>query len=492
MLERSARIIAVLLVLIVGAGYAPAGAVPVAASAGSVTVTPTASLATDHRPVARVAGSYKVLPDGKRRVTVRSNAKAVKLAYLSPAQAKRHSYVPIVHGVGVAVLSKGSHAIYARALPTRTLRGSEYVRIHASAPPATAAADAAIAVGENHACAIVVGGTVKCWGANGFGQLGDATTTDRPTAVRVKGLTGVRGIAAGRGHTCAVLNSGQVKCWGLNQFGQLGIGTQVDSLVPVAVRGLAKATAISVGRYHSCAVLGSRGLACWGWNPDGQLGDGLGSARPGWTTTPGRVVTIGNATGLSLGGTHSCALLATGQASCWGIFEPAVGFQPDVTTPMVVPKISGALGISSGFSHTCATIRGGTLSCWGNNLAGLDGMTVLNPVQVPGLSGVSATARGGFFNCARLQSGKVQCFGLNNVHQMGDGSDEFTHPAPGGPVPGITGAVGLDSGILSSCAVRASGQVRCWGANQSGQLGDGTTEARSTPVIVAGVSAITG
>jgi alpha-tubulin suppressor-like RCC1 family protein len=138
----------------------------------------------------------------------------------------------------------------------------------------------AIAAGWDHACALLAGGTVACWGDDGDGELGLGTAaSSQPcgdpcatTPVKVPNLSGVTAIAAGLEDTCALLSDGTVRCWGFNADGQLGDGTTTNSPTPVAVTGLTGATAIAMSEEQACALLASGGVVCWGRNDSDQLG----------------------------------------------------------------------------------------------------------------------------------------------------------------------------------------------------------------------------
>jgi alpha-tubulin suppressor-like RCC1 family protein len=177
-----------------------------------------------------------------------------------------------------------------------------------------------VAAGGEHSCAVLQNGTVECWGANGSGQLGDGTNTPSAAPVVVSGITTATQLAAGDNHTCALLQGGTVACWGDDFEGELGngrAGPGQNSSVPVAAEISPKlpATEISAGGANTCAVMQSRRVTCWGNGDHGQLGVGMivsGDA------SPALVSGITNATGVSTGEIHSCAVREDGGVSCWG------------------------------------------------------------------------------------------------------------------------------------------------------------------------------
>jgi alpha-tubulin suppressor-like RCC1 family protein len=341
-------------------------------------------------------------------------------------------------------------------------------------------------------------GTVRCWGYNAEGQLGNGTTTSSPTPVVVSGLGGVSALAGGYQHTCALRTGGTVRCWGRNFAGQLGDGTTTDSSVPVAVAGLSGVTAISVGFAHSCALLSDSTVRCWGANGSGQLGNGTTVDSPAPVAVSGLsgVATLGQGSSSS----HTCVVLGDGTGRCWGYnFFGQLGIGswglPE-TTPMVVSGLSGAVDISTGGGHTCAVLGDGTGRCWGLNHDSLgvnsagalgDGTTVDSyvPVAVSGLASGVVLAAGSSHTCAALGDDSAACWGNNDTGQVGDGttSDALVPVA----VSTSSDVVDISPGGAHTCAVRGDGTVWCWGWNGVAQLGDGTSVDSSVPVKVVGI-----
>ncbi len=365
---------------------------------------------------------------------------------------------------------------------------------------------AAIAVGGDHTCAILVSGGVACWGDNSHGQLGNGTTNNSLTPVAVSGISTATAIAADDNHTCAVLASGGVDCWGLNADGELGNGTTNNSLTPVAVSGISTATAIAAGTTtdnvyggdHTCALLASGSVYCWGYNQYGQLGNGTA----GDSSTPVAVV-IPEATGIAAGADHSCAVLASGGVACWGFNEFGElgdGYNNYYSEyPQPVTGITTATAIGAGGDHTCAVLSSGGVDCWGYNADGELGngtVTVdsLTPVAVTGISSATKTAAGEIHSCALLASGSIKCWGANYYGQLGNGTTTYSSTPVA--VSGISNVTAIAAGGTHSanghhtCALLASGGVDCWGDNAAGELGNGTTTNSSTPVAVLGLGGV--
>jgi len=348
----------------------------------------------------------------------------------------------------------------------------------------------AISVGESHACALVEGGGVVCWGDNFYGELGDGTTTSSPVPVRVSGLTDAIAIDAGWNHTCALLRSGEVRCWGDNDDGELGDNTATRRRTPVAPRGITDAIAVTAsGTAFSCALLRDGTVRCWGTGGYGELGDG----RVTTTIVPVTVTGVSDAVAIDSQGRHTCVLRATGGLLCWGDNEGGeLGYGksgPNTlqSIPIAVVGITNAVAVSCGSSHTCAILDGGSVQCWGANAGpplsgGIPWTISATPLPVAGIAGATALAAGLEHTCALLPAGQMACWGDNQSGELGDGS--MTLSATPVSVHGAAGATQVAAAVQQSCALLGGGHVACWGSNTAGQLGDGTTTSSPVPVSV--------
>ncbi len=347
-----------------------------------------------------------------------------------------------------------------------------------------------IDTGGGHTCAVLGDGTVNCWGRNNLGQLGDGTINPSTTPITVSGIDDAIQLTTGSDHSCALLSGGGVKCWGDNEFGQVGNGTggTTNALSPVAVSEITNAINLSAGSDHTCAALSNGSVRCWGDNTFGQLGNGsvLTSNR-----TPQAVTGITNATEVSGGTNHSCALVDGGAVSCWGrnLFgQLGDGSNAASPTPVSVSGINNADNVSAGHQHSCAAENGG-IKCWGRNNSGQLGNGTLidaaSPVTVSGLfKGYQASA-GRDHSCALQGSGVSQCWGANVPGQLGNGTN-ISFATPVAPT-GIRNVRQLATGDERSCALEEHGTVTCWGNNADGALGSGSTTNSPVPVGVIGL-----
>ena len=204
-----------------------------------------------------------------------------------------------------------------------------------------------VEAGRFHTCAVLSSGGIKCWGYNADGQLGNGSTTMATTPVSVSGISaGASAVAPGWYSTCALMSDTTVKCWGLNTNGQLGNGTSTSSLTPVTVTGLTGVTQITGGTNSNCALVTDGTVKCWGGNANGQLGDGTNSGKSTY-------VTVSNLTGVTdlvdgYSRSHPCAKTADGTGYCWGIGTSGQlgnGTLADSNTPVKVTGTGPASGL---------------------------------------------------------------------------------------------------------------------------------------------------
>ena len=329
----------------------------------------------------------------------------------------------------------------------------------------------------------------------GLSLIASANPRNRETGARLP-MPRLAGINS---TVCVVLDDGTGRCWGDNSHGQTGGGGDApfaDKSLPVQVINLHQAVSISVGQNHACAVLADPGASvyCWGDKSFGQLGTG---AQNGAQSPTAVFSGVTNAIAVAAGGLHTCALLVGGTVTCWGsntagqIQNAPIGGV--VTTPTTQTLSRPAIAITAGYQHTCALLVDSTVFCWGSNVRsqlGLGTLSANGSGHVPGVTGAVQISAGSYTTCALLANGTVECWGDGTTGQFGNGTSSDHSEAVA--VTGLTDAVEIQTGYggAHTCAVRAGGTVQCWGANNFGALGDGTTTTRYTPVTVVGLSNI--
>ena len=440
--------------------------------------------------------------------------------------------------------------------------------------PVRADGAAAISSSGNHTCVLSDAGGVRCWGANTVGEVGDGTTsTRRRVPTEVVGLqSGVKAISAGGAHSCALLDGGTVKCWGLNFYGQIGDGTSggttldplerptpvdvcavYDEVAEQCTELLTGVVGVGAGGLHTCAVMSAGGVTCWGRNEFGQVGDGtLGDGDPD-TQDNNRPTPVGvcavydddaqqcseplsGIIAVEGGGFHTCAVTAAATAECWGsniagqlgdgagggtLLDP-VRLPTPVDVCQLYDEEAGACGelltgvavISAGSLHTCALVNAAPpaedygIKCWGakfngalgdNNVCGADDplFRCLTPTDVLGLeSGATAVTVGDGHTCALNTASVVKCWGDNlNPGQVGDGRRcglECPTPvdvcADAECAAPLVGVAAVAAGFIHTCALLQTGAVKCWGGNFWGQLGsESCCNDFITPVDVVGL-----
>ena len=331
--------------------------------------------------------------------------------------------------------------------------------------------DTLVSASRGRTCAVRLDGGLACWGWDGlrerFATAGlqnvvAVSTADNPQF----GL-----------HACVLHEDRSVSCWGSGADGKLGQGNTNNHYLPVAVPGLNDAVAVSAGGEHTCAVHSDGGVSCWGPNRYGELGDG--TPRPSYS--PRRVPGLSDVVAVAAGPYSNCAVHRDGAVSCWG--------WPYASTPSRFDGPDAMSSVSIGQDRTCATTVAGAVYCWPW------GQTLADATRVGNLTDVVEVSVGDGAVCGLHRDGGVSCWGEDNaVGQVGDGT---TTPRPQ-PVrlAGISDAVAVSVSLGSpalgahACALHEDGSASCWGGNELGQVGDGTTDNRLVPTRVKRIERI--
>ncbi len=355
----------------------------------------------------------------------------------------------------------------------------------------------ALSAGNGFTCALI-SGQVSCWGVNDQGQLGDGTRTNRATPVAVRNLgDGVRGISVGADHACALTADRLLKCWGANTWGQLGVAAAAAQTLPQPVPLLGPVRSISAGQHYSCAV--TTQVHCWGRNVGGQLG----SPRPGGyqESVVAQLPAAADRVRTFIG--YACARLIDKTVACWG--DNSQGFLGIGSTtaqlkPVRVTGLSWQVeSLSAGQAyHSCAAGDSGQVRCWGTDTFGEAGNGDLPrrvepwsaPVVVRGLPATATRVVVGEYHSCAVAGGRPYCWGNNDWGQLGDNSTEDRSSAV--LIVGLVNPVSrIAAGVSHTCTATTGGSIWCWGYNGNGQLGDGTFASRTIPTLVRGIGAAT-
>jgi alpha-tubulin suppressor-like RCC1 family protein len=346
--------------------------------------------------------------------------------------------------------------------------------------------------GNGFACAVRASGRLACWGHSDIFFLDDAIKSGRSAPHDVFGIEDAAQVAVGSNHMCITRRDGTVACWGNSREGAIGDGKHEVQRRPAATVGIDGVTRVTAAR--STCALGTTGKVwCWGWNGSGELGDGTTESR----LVPTPVRAIDDARYLESNGwtDGGCVVRRSGEVWCWGLVADPISWahpalaKPKRLEPAPIDGVGDALEVATTRWSACALRRSGRIACWGDRVAiGADttGLVQDAPKPVAGLDDAIEIASSMTHACAVRRGGQVVCWGANDHRKLGDGTTE----ARGTPVAagGVTDAIHVSAGPRHTCAVRRGGQIVCWGRNATGELGDGTREERAAPVAVKGIA----
>ncbi|MEU7023836.1 Ig-like domain repeat protein [Streptomyces sp. NPDC046203] len=336
------------------------------------------------------------------------------------------------------------------------------------------------------------------WGWNEVGALGDGTTTDRltPTPVDLPAGVQLTALSAGHGFSLGLTADGGVYAWGINNYGQLGDGTTTSSLTPVEVDLPAgvHVTALASGSNHTLALTADGRVYAWGWNAYGQLGDGTTTDRA--TPVPVDLPAGTTITAVAAGdnGEFSLAATSDGHVLGWGLNrygQLGNGTTLDSITPTEasLPAGTQVTDLAAGAGHSLALTSTGSVYAWGLNGSGQlgDGTTTdrHTPVQIlPAGSGIAALTAGAIHSLLMTTDGRVYAWGDNTFGGLGDGTTTQRNEPVRTQLPAGADAVAIAAGNFHSLALTSDGRIFAWGLNSRGEVGDGTTTDRLTPVAV--------
>lgn len=294
-------------------------------------------------------------------------------------------------------------------------------------------------------------------------------------------------VAVGAKHMCAINSNSVLKCWGSNSYGQLGNGNTTSSSAPQIIDSGTTYQSVSTGAFHTCAITTAGVLKCWGDYNYGKLGISGASA---YVTSP-TIIDAGTLyTKVSAGDNGTCAITTSGILKCWGCNsygEVGNGSNLTQTTPVTINSGTNYSVVAVGVYHTCAITSAGALQCWGNNASGElgdsrnEGSSPL-PITVTSGTNYLTVAAGGGFTCAITSANLMKCWGAADNGEVGNGTTAAVY-YPGSVDPSVTYS-SVFAATNHACAITTAGLMKCWGQNNYGEIADGTNVTRLTPTAI--------
>ncbi|MCF7900880.1 hypothetical protein K9L67_01510, partial [Candidatus Woesearchaeota archaeon] len=344
-----------------------------------------------------------------------------------------------------------------------------------------------ISAGSRHTCAIRTNDSrILCWGNNAYGQLGNGTSggqTSNPQLIN--DTTQYKQISAGNDFTCGLTINNTVKCWGYNNGGQIGDGTTTQRNNPTLINDTAKYKYLDVGYEATCGILTNGTAKCWGNNYYGELGVGDTTNR----TNPTAINDSATYKQISAGYDYTCGILTNGTAKCWGYNtngELGLGHTTHQYNPITINDTTTYKQIDANYYNTCGILTNGTAKCWGSNSVGQvgDGTTTQknNPTTINDTTTYLQIMGGADHTCGITNKGQVKCWGDDSSEQLGNGV-QTENPNPTNTTDTST-YITITSGEYFSCGILRNGTTKCWGDGSSGQLGDGALSTNQDPTQI--------
>lgn len=359
----------------------------------------------------------------------------------------------------------------------------------------------AVAAGGEHTCAIAnndessANRRLHCWGKNNYGQLGIGSRQQMSKPEPVDSGSQWLSITTGNSHTCGIKITGEAAagtlwCWGANGYGQLGADRNEEThILPYRVTADPEWILVAAGDHHTCALKSGGTLWCWGFNAYGQIGDG--DTQNVFIPKQIELNEASNWKTVTAGENHTCAITGEDTLYCWGENyngQLGIGDTRNRLTPTAINADASILwtAVATGSQHTCALRTGGDLWCWGDHqfgqLAYGNDQNSRRLLPEKSLSLVSKVAAGGRHTCVTYlyqtypEKYGVYCSGANGSGQLGDASTiSKSSPVPSNIGPAVSlpqpGEIAITAGSRHTCALRENGTMLCWGDNSDGQIG---------------------